>query len=190
MKLSVLIPTVGDREDMLAQTEAGFRATVPGCEILIVYGYTWGEGLNQLVGVAQGDYWYTSCDDTVPLPGWFEKARSFTDDHLTPCPRYLNPDGSPLKPGWDDMPHGEPVDWARAYLLTPAIYNEVGPFIDATWYCDIDYSERLVRAGYPILACDGFAFTHLGGERSWRTNEVDVREEAAYRESHRRQGIV
>ena len=188
--LSVLIPTVGGREDMLHQVKTACEQTVPGCEVLIVYGFSWGEGLNQLATVAKGDYWSCCCDDTVPLPGWFEAGRALVDEGLTPASRYLNVDGSPLKHGWDDAPHRKVLDWCRSFLLTPAIYADVGPFIDATWYTDIDYSERLRKSGREIVACDGYAFTHLGGERTWLTTEVCRREEEAYWDSHRAQGIA
>jgi len=188
MLLSVLIPTVGGREAMLHEVKTACEQTAPGCEVLVVYGYSWGEGLNQLATVAKGEYWSCCCDDTVPLPGWFDAGRARLDAGSEPASRYFNPDGSPLHP-IDDAPDGLPIGWCRSFLITPQIFAEVGPFIDATWYADWDYSERLVKAGYPIIATDGFAFTHLDGPRGWLTPEEDERQRREYEASHIRQGL-
>jgi len=179
-ELSVLIPTTGRRPKLLAQVFEALHETVPDAQVLVLEGVTWGEGLNRLAERATGAYWSCCCDDTVPLPGWFEAGRTMLDEGYEPCSRYLNPDGSPLRPGTDDMAHGSPVAWARSFLLTPAIFAQVGPFLDATWYADIEYSERLHAAGWHILACDGFSFTHLDGERDWQTPEENAREQALY----------
>ena len=82
-------------------------------------------------------------------------------------------------------------DSAHGFVVNApfAIYAKVGPFIDATWYADWDYSERLVKAGYPIIATDGFAFTHLHGPRSWLTQAEDERQRREYEASHIRQGL-
>jgi GT2 family glycosyltransferase len=110
------------------------------------------------------------------------------DEGVEPASRYFTRDGDPVHPV-DVMPHGERVGWCRSFLLTRELYERVGPFIDATWYSDWDYSERLVAAGVPILACDGFSFTHLDGPREWLTGAEDARQRAEYEASHRRQGI-
>lgn len=189
--LSVLIPTTGRRPELLARVREALDAQFSreNVEVLEVVGYTWGEGLNRLAEVAQGDYWACLCDDTVPLPGWFHAGRTTLDSGCMPASSYVTVTGDPLRPGWDDAPHGTRLDWCRSFLLTPALYGEVGPFIDATWWADIDYSERLVKHGWPILACDGYRFTHLDGERDWNTPEENERQRLAYEESHRRQGI-
>lgn len=189
-ELSVLIPTVGTRPEMLRQVIDAVYDTVPDVEVLLETGVSWGEGLNRMVARASGRYLSCCCDDTVPLPGWFEAGRAMLDQGVMPASRYLHPDSEPLRRGWDDAPHGTRVDWCRSFLLTPGLYFKVGAFIDATWYADIDYSERLVKAGWPIHACDGFAFTHLGGIRDWHTPERDLYEQEQYVTSHRRQGLL
>jgi GT2 family glycosyltransferase len=184
--ISVLIPTVGDREDLLQECASAYRDEHRDeVEILTIEGHTWGAGCNALAEFAQGDYWLFACDDTKPQPDWFVRAASLVDRGLTPASRYFQRDGSPLHAS-DLTPHGAPVAWCRSFLLTPARYAEVGPLIDATWYSDVDYSERLRAHGYEIVGCDGFSFTHLHGERGWLTPEVAVAEEAAYLASHER----
>jgi len=189
--LSVLIPTTGRRPEMLAQVIAAIRSEHPAAQILTVTGLTWGAGLNYLARRrALGDYWSCSCDDTVPHPGWLDAAILMLEEGLTPASRYLHEDGSPLRPGTDDAPHRAPVDWCRSFLLTPAIYQEIGPFIDATWYADIDYSERLAASGRPITACDGYTFTHLAGERDWLDQDEEDRSRGLYERSQRERGVA
>lgn len=188
--LSVLIPTTGRRAKLLGQVFDVLHEVAPDAEILVLEGMSWGAALNKLAERATGAYWSCCCDDTAPHPGAYEAGIAMLETGVMPASRYLTVNGEPLRPGWDDAPHGTDLDWCRSFLLTPAIFAQVGPFIDATWYADIDYSERLVKAGWPIVACDGFAFTHLDGERDWLTDEELKRQAAEYEESHRRQGIA
>lgn len=174
---------------MLNQVTEAVREQHPTAQILSAVVTSWGKGLNKMMPSAVGDYVSCCCDDTVPQEGWFEAGRAMLEEGCEPASRYFNLDGSPLHPV-DEMPHGETVGWCRSFLLTSEIYREVGPFIDATWYADWDYSERLVAAGIPILACDGFAFTHLDGPRDWHTPAEDARQRAEYEASHRRQGVT
>jgi len=191
MRLSALIPTTGRRPALLAQVLHALHEQFRPDElqVLMVSGLSWGAGLNELAKHATGEYWACMCDDTVPHPGWLEAGVSMLAGNVQPSSRYLHPDGSPLRPGTDDAPHGSNVAWCRSFLLTRYLYGQVGPFIDATWYADIDYSERLIRYGMPILACDGYSFTHLDGDRDWLTGEEAARQLFEYEESHRRQGI-
>lgn len=184
MKLSILIPTVPGREELLRVVSCAHVAQNPDCEILTTSVYSWGEGLNQLATRAKGDYWLTACDDILPHAGWFEAARAMVDEGYTPATRYWHKDGSPLKPGTDDANHGHPISWCRSFLLTPEIFFQTGKFIDTTWWADINYSERLaVRR--PIRACDGFSFTHLEGERDWLTPEEEIRQRTVYEDAAR-----
>ena len=188
MELSVLIPTVGNREAMLFQVVAAVKAEHPDAEVLTIEGHSWGEGLNRLIERASGDYLSCCCDDTIPHEGWFEAGRAMLDEGAMPASRYFTVDGIPLR-DVDDAPHGFEVGWCRSFLLTPQIYERVGPFIDTSWYVDFDYSERLTEAGIPVRACDGYSFTHLAGPRHWLTATEELRQRAAYEASRRRRGV-
>lgn len=186
--VSVLIPTLPARADLLARVSKRFRETLHdvGVEILTVEGCSWGEGLNVLAEQARGQYWSCACDDTEPSdPIWFSAARAMLDSGLTPASRYFNVAGEPLRPGTDDAPHGTPIAWCRSFLLTPAIFREVGPFLDATWWTDIQYSERLHAAGRPVTACEHYSFTHLDGPRDWLTKDEENRQRELYEEAAR-----
>lgn len=188
-ELSVFIPTLAGREKLLAQVDRAVRAEHPGAQVFVMPGVgSWGLKLNLMAGTAKGAYWLCCCDDTVPQEGWFEAGRAMLDSGAMPASRYFTVDGFPLH-DLDDVPHGEPVGWCRSFLLTPEIYKRVGPFIDATWYADFDYSERLEAAGIPILACDGFSFTHLDGDRAWLMPQEDARQQAEYKTSRQQRGL-
>jgi GT2 family glycosyltransferase len=196
-ELSVLIPTIPGREAELAQVKSAYSYQLGGqCEILTTTLYSWGEGCNRLVPLAKGRYLLFATDDTVPHEGWFEAGRAIVDEGLTPASRYLHPpaivDGVSRPPSTgeplherDLLPHGAAVEWTRSWLITPERYAEVGPMIDTTWWADIDYSERMEAAGYPIVACDGFSWTHLPTERRWLTMEEEERQRRVYEERRR-----
>ena len=186
--LTILIPTTGRREEMLRIVTCAYVAQHPDAEILTCEGFSWGYGLNELAPKASGEYLLCGCDDTLPHAGWFEAGRAMLDAGQEPASRYFRQDGAPLHDR-DVQAHGTAVGWCRSFLLTPAIFREVGPFIDATWYADGDYSERLETAGWPIVAGDGFAWTHLDGERDWQTEERGAYELERYMDSHRARGI-
>jgi GT2 family glycosyltransferase len=182
MLVSVLIPYLPDRLGLLDAVESKFHETLADVdhELVTVTGGSWGDGLNRLASIARGAYWLCACDDIAPDHGWFEAARVMVDEGLTPATRYYDVAGQPLRAGVDDAPHGTPIAWCRSFLLTPAIFTEIGPFIDATWWADIDYSERLTESGRPVTACDGFTFTHLDGPRDWLTDEEHERQRVLY----------
>ena len=182
MTLSILIPTVGVRAELLAQVTDAFLEQGAD-EVLTVEGMSWGSGLNDLAERAKGDYWLCACDDILPHAGWFDAARPMVDFGLTPATRYFTTDGAPIRPGTDDAPHGTVIDWCRSFLLTSEIFQEVGPFIDATWWADINYTDRLRASGREITACDGFSFTHLEGPRDWLTPEEEDRQRNLYEQA-------
>lgn len=171
---------------MLERVKAAFFEQIPDIQILTISGLSWGAGLNALAPQAIGDYWLTCCDDTIPWPGWFEAARSIVDGGKQPAVRYFEQNGEPNNSEFDLAEHGALLTWSRCYLLTPQIFETVGPFIDASWWVDNDYSERLIAAGFEIVACDGFCFTHLNGDHDWASSEEVARSRKAYEESSQR----
>jgi GT2 family glycosyltransferase len=179
---------------MLTQVQAAFESQPPETVVFVIKGRTWGSGLNFLAETLKRsprhfDYWLTCCDDTVPHPGWFEAARAVVDAGEMPAQRYFTRGGFPLH-DFDDAEDGTELPWSRGYLLTPELYERVGPFLDATWYVDFDYSERLSAAGIPIVACDGYTFTHLDGDRDWHTAVVDDQERRLWEASREARGVA
>lgn len=187
---TIIIPTVGGREEMLHRVIDAFA--VQGFEdIVTVQGLSWGAGINRAIedGVCTGRRWLTCCDDTVPDPGWHVNAFAMFDAGVTPVVRYYGEDGLPNVPGVDDVNHGRDMSWTRFFLLDQQIYDLCGPLLDTTWWADVDYSEKMLKAGRPLRACDGFRFTHLNAPRDWLTPEREQLERGRYEQSHRDQGI-
>lgn len=179
MTATVLIPTVGGRDAMLAQARMAYAHEGHG--VHAITGTTWGGGCNALTAAhLDADYLLFACDDKLPLEGWFDAARQMLDAGIIPQSQNLTVQGYPVHEYYDDLPHGAKADWTRDFLLTPAIYEKVGPMLDTTWFTDFDYSQRLVAAGYPMQACAGFTFTHLDAPREWATDQVLDRERRVY----------
>jgi hypothetical protein len=65
----------------------------------------------------------------------------------------------------DLLEHGGSYPWSRCFMLPTETVLQLGPMIDATWYADIEYSERLTAAGWRIEARNGYWFTHLEAPR-------------------------
>ncbi len=173
MTVSVLIPTVAGREQVLEETTAGYQETAPGCEILITTGRSWGAGLNELAELATNELLLFAPDDALPGPGWLEAGVEMLERGVIPIARYLNRDGSPLGEQ-DGAAHGAPFAWTRLFLIPREIFRELGPMIDATWWADVEYSERIVDSGRPMQICGPFAFTHLDGDRSLWLDDVEM----------------
>ena len=187
--VAVCIPTVPERADMCERTIAAYLAQSDGDELFVevgtISGHTWGGGCNELAGhtIFASDYLLFGCDDAVPHPGAVAAAVRFhveTGD-LPGC-RFLEA-GVPLDPSYDARPHGQETPWCRLFLLPPAVYQQVGPLLDLTWYTDIHYCQRLNEHGYRIRMCDGFTFDHLDPPRTWAVNGEVERQHAVYREA-------
>lgn len=166
-------------------TAYGTRSSPAEVEVLTIEEHTWGGGLNELSRRAQGAYWFCAADDAVPQGGWFQAGLEALEAGVIPAARFHNQNGTPTHAQIDAAPHGHPVGWTRLFLLTPEIYAQVGAFLDASWYLDFDYSERLIAAGYPIDATDGFSFVHLDGDRDWLDEETDRRDHEIWQASVR-----
>jgi glycosyltransferase involved in cell wall biosynthesis len=78
--ISVIIPTVSGREELLAACIEAYKATTPGVQIIVVRnqkacGIAWQKGAKR----AKGDYLHFTADDLVPMPGWWEPAVEAAD---------------------------------------------------------------------------------------------------------------
>lgn len=188
-QLSVLIPTLAGREGVLGETVGGYRATAPGCKILTVEGRSWGAGLNELTAMTDSEWLLFAPDDALPHPGWLEAAMGFWSRGWFPAARYLDLEGEPCH-GQDGLADGEPVTWTRLFLLRRELFERLGPMIDATWWADIEYSERIVDAGFSCHSCGGFVFTHLDGDRSWLTEAEETRQRLVYEARVREKSVA
>lgn len=186
--VAVCIPSLAERDAYLWRTTGAFnreRSETISIACFNAFGLTWGGGCNWLFDHFASGFRYVlfGCDDAVPRPGCVEAAvrYHFTTGHIPGCRFYQ--DGEPMDESYDARPHGETTPWTRLFLLTPAIYQRVGPLLDLTWYTDIDYCQRLNEHGYTISMCDGFAFDHLDPPRTWAADGEVERQHRVYREA-------
>lgn len=183
----MLIPTLPKRAELLQVVVARFHdiarrdSACSGLEILTISGTTWGEGCNQLARAASGDVLFLGADDALPAdPLWFSNALAVLEQRQIPAARFLDRRYHPINPQVDAAPAGVEVGWTRLPLLYADTFREVGPLLDATWYADHDYSERLTAAGWPIVAAPNFSLVHLDGDRGWLTEAEHERSQRLY----------
>lgn len=120
-------------------------------------------------------------DDQQPWPDALAAGVGYLQQHPSHVAALrLYQDGRPLDASYDAKAHGERTPWARGWLLHPGVFEQVGDFLELSWYLDIDYSQRLSEAGFPIVAVDGFGADHLDAPRDWLTPEVRERQYRAY----------
>ena len=189
VSLSVLIPTTGRRPEILSRVSALWRESAAAegytVEILTTCLYTWGGGVNHLGPFAKGDYVALVPDDVLPCPGLFGTAAEAIDEGVIPVGRYFHENGEPLHEHIDLLQDGDPGPWSRCFILPADTFREIGAMLDATWFADIEYSERLSAAGWRFEARAGYYFEHLDSERDWLTDEEQERSRSLYEQSVR-----
>ena len=182
--LSVLIPTTGRRPEILSRVATRWewlaRAEGYTIEILTTSVYTWGEGCNYLMTRAKGETVALVPDDVLPCEGLYTNAKRDLDHQVMRLGRYFHENGQPLHEAMDLLEHGCSYPWSRCFMLPTETVLQLGPMIDATWYADIEYSERLTAAGWRIEARNGYWFTHLEAPRDWLTDEEEQRSRDLY----------
>ena len=191
--LSVLIPTTGRRPKILERSQRRWewcaRAEGYTVEVLTTSLYTWGEGCNYLMTRAKGDTVALVPDDVLPNAELYEKAVQGFADKVMPLGRYFHENGQPLHPTIDHLDHGQSHPWSRCFILPTEIVLQLGPMIDATWYADIEYSERLIEHGWTIRAHKDVFFTHMEAPRDWLTDEEETRSRELYETTIRERNL-
>jgi hypothetical protein len=138
-------------------------------------------GLVGFTGEEAWDYIMFTADDQVPWDYTLDPAISWLHRHPYDVAGFrLHQHGLPLDPSYDTLAHGETTPWARGWLMRPPVYAHVGPFLDLSWYLDIEYSQRLTEAGYSIRMLEGFGGDHLDAPRTWLTTAERERQYQAY----------
>lgn len=170
-RISVVVPTIAGREDLLAATKAAYKAnTSREVEWIEAKGYpTCGQAWNAGAASATGDYLHLSADDVEPHPGWDDAAVEAADQDFYPAPRLLTPAGAVHSCG--SMGAGlllpDCPDW------TPCVSSSF-PFmrierwtpdccLPIHYYAD-DWLAHLARvAGLKPVVRTGYCLTHLEG---------------------------
>jgi len=182
--VSVLIGTVDGREKYLEQTIAAYHDLTPQHVELEVRvsneGLTLGAAWNRLAADTVSPIVLLGPDDMAPHPGWWQAGVQSLVRRRVPQPLCFRVSGEPVHAVHDTLGQGAQSTWARFFLLWRPWLKRVGPFLDASWFIDLDYSDRLTAAGHPVAVESGFRFTHLDAPRDWLTPEVHQAEEQMY----------
>lgn len=177
MVISVIIPTIQGREDLLVKCLASYEKTLAsytalgGNHELIVVGDkpTCGAAWNEGAARAKGDYLHFTADDIEALPGWWQGALSvangvnqFATGDL-PAPLVFNPDGSVQSCGgsWEQVePDGAVTEFTRVPFLTRNQWERVGPVPPVHYYSDNYVSAKARRLGIETRVCHRYQLVH------------------------------
>lgn len=166
MTVTVSIPSITGREQLLARAVAAYRAQ-EGCLVDVftwmdmpACGYAWEMALQH----GAGEYVHFGADDVELAPGAFMAAIRTIEQGKHPAPLVLNPDGSVQSCGeaWGHIvPDGTETSFSRGPMIARAWSEIVGPIpVEMHYYTDNLVSERLRRAGIPSVVCHGYSYVH------------------------------
>lgn len=170
MRVAVVVPTLHGRKDLFQRCLVSLTRTLPPwphAELYPIYnaptaGHAWQQGGNR-AAAAGFDYLFLAADDIELRPGWFEAAREKLDRRQLPCPVVYNANGSLQSCGahWDGFkPDGSPAPSSVLAFLNRELWEAVQPLAPFQRYVDLWISERAAAAGYELVVCRGYEFTH------------------------------
>lgn len=172
--ISVILPTIAGREQLLEQTIAAYEETTDAeLELVIVRGHpTCGEAWNAGAELATGDQLLLGADDLPPHHGWDQAALAAAAVGVYPAPWIVNTDGSTLCCGTlgsgllltRDARDGLPVSNSPIPFLARDRWPDVGPAIPVHCYSDDYLAYRARLAGLAVEVRRGYRFTHLDGQ--------------------------
>jgi hypothetical protein len=171
--ISVVIPTVTGREELLEQTIAAFRATDAHLEFVIVRNHsTCGDAWNHGAEQATGTYLLLGGDDLIPDPVALDVAVTAAEEDVYPAPCIVRPDGTVescgtlgqglyLTPGRD----GIPCYNASVPFMLRNLWGVIGPSLPIHYHADdfLAYRARF-DAGLSVETRQRYRFTHLDGQ--------------------------
>lgn len=172
-RLSIILPTITGREDLLAVTREAYETTVEGeAEIIVVRERpTIGEAWNAGVAEAEGEFLLLGADDLVPFPGAVEAAIEAAGRNLYPVPWITRPDGSTEARGsmgggmllGDSTPEGTICNSSPIPFFSRAIADRLGPALPIHYYADDHLGWRARTCGLSIRLVSAYRFQHLEG---------------------------
>jgi hypothetical protein len=173
--ISIVIPTVPGREQLLDLATDAFRDVAEGFEIefLIVRNQqTCGEGWNQGAEQATGDYLLLGGDDLIPEQGALSAAVDAAERGIYPAPWIIRPDGSTeccgtLGQGLYLTPRrdGIPCYNGAIPFMQRDLWLVIGPSLPIHYHAD-DYLAYRARfeAGLSVETLMAYKFLHLDGQ--------------------------
>jgi hypothetical protein len=174
LSISVVIPTIEGREDLLARTREAYQEATSSAvtlELLVVRGRpTCGEAWTEGAAAATRRFLHLAADDLEPEPGWDLAGIESAQAGIYPSPRILRPDGSVeacgtlgagmLLPDTRDL---APASSAPFPFLRRELWAKVGPCPAIHYYADDLLAYRARLAELRVQVRRGYAFTHLEG---------------------------
>jgi hypothetical protein len=178
--ISVIIPTLAERAHRLVRTLEAFREnTVGEYETFIITGKrSAGEGWNEGVQQAEGDYFLFGCDDMSPHAGWDVAAVEAVDAGKIPAPVLYGQAGDMQTCGgywgrwlqdWEItantciVPFCSRDQWQGETGVRPP----VGPMLNVHYFSDNAFTDRCKEAGLDVVVRRGYAFTHMWEAGGW-----------------------
>lgn len=162
MKLSVVIPTLTGREEVLARTIGAYRRTAPKAEQLVVYNKaSWPEACNEGYRQSTGDVILFGADDLEPLDGWTDEVLPALAEHdELPAARVLNHSADGPMDNINDGPDKALVHFTRVPILSRSQYERIGPWPEYNYVADVWLSIKARTLGIPTRIYYSFAFVH------------------------------
>lgn len=172
-RLSIILPTIAGREELLDLTTAAYDQTVADpAEIVVVserptIGEAWNAGMIE----AEGEYVLLGADDLVPFPGAVEAAIEAAERGVYPAPWITRPDGSTEASGsmgggmllGAATPDGTICNSSPIPFFARSLWDAIGTSLPIHYYADDYLAWRARGAGLEIEVVSDYRFTHLEG---------------------------
>jgi hypothetical protein len=176
--ISVLLPTITDRERRLERTLATFKRVGGPLEYIVELddgGSNWGSKIAKCAERAGGDYIFCCADDIDVHEGWWQAATAVCDAGAMPAPLVFNTDGSIQSCGnsWaEKAPDGSEATWSRFPFLSRAQWERFGPTLPIH-YSDVILGQRAAREGVKCRVTHGFALTHHFAPEQRKDHDIE-----------------
>lgn len=174
MKVSLIIPTIGGREQLLKQTINSLAETANGydTELVVVRNSpTVGEAWNEGAKAAIGTHLWLGADDVTLTPGWLDAAVEAEEKGWYPCPRIVFPNGELEACGTlgqsgcilYEVEDGFLCNASSFPFLSRESWNEIGPSPPIHYFADdyLGYQARV--AGLEVRLVRDYSLVHHVG---------------------------
>lgn len=174
MKVSLIIPTIGGREQLLEQTTQSLAETCNGYEtelIVVRNSPTVGEGWNQGVEASTGTHFWLGADDVTFSEGWLDAVVEAEARGWYPCPRILFANGEIEACGTigqagcilSEVEDGFLCGASSFPFMSRETWEEVGPSLPIGYFADDYLGYRARVAGLEVRLVRAYTLTHYVG---------------------------
>ncbi len=162
MRVTVVVPTIKGREEMLQKCLASYELTTPQLELIVIKGKsTCGIAWNEGVARATGEYIHLTADDIEAHAGWLEAGVSSASRGELPAGLILHSDGSLQSCGDEhDRPDGFVTEIPRIPFLPTALAREIFPIRPIHYFSDNLVGDLARGLGWETVVNRKYLFTH------------------------------